>query len=202
MSTGSDRFQHLLDERDIARLEPLFCRAIDRRDLALLLSLFHADATERRGDREIHVHGEAAGQLGYMVAHFLSTFHSVTQSLVDVRGDRAISESYYLSRVLLPAEHETLAQMFGATYLESWTAEEASRPFTILSGGRYLSRYVRDGAVWRFIGREVLNEWNECGPSRQHYAGGMLARIRAPMPSGKPDPLTAAQTWMAAAMPG
>ena len=94
--------QALLDRDAILRLVARYLHGIDRMDRELVASTYHADA------RDDHGSFVSAGVDGFLDAiwdehaHWSFHQHSVTHSLVEVSGDRAVGE-HYLVAILGPA---------------------------------------------------------------------------------------------------
>jgi hypothetical protein len=113
-----------------------YCRGLDRGDAQLIASAYHADAYEEHGP-EAGPAAEFAESSARMVADkLLNVQHAVCNVLIDLKGDFAEVESYFLA-----------------------TQRRASRPTIVTAfGGRYLDRFEnRDG--WRIAARRVVNDW-------------------------------------------
>jgi ketosteroid isomerase-like protein len=88
--------QRLLDEAAIARLLALYPRALDRKDHALLASLFHPGAIDEHGV----YNGSASGFVDFMRevskpgVHW--THHNGTQ-IIEIEGDVAHAETYCIA---------------------------------------------------------------------------------------------------------
>jgi hypothetical protein len=180
----------LLSEREIRRLEPSYCRAVDRLDTDLLRSLFHPDGVEQRGGPPVNAWDMAEPMIDALRTLFSSTFHTVTQTIIDVAADHATSESSYNSVVVAPGGTESLTRVFGADYVA--LAEQsglADRPHEIISAGRYLSRYERRHESWRFTSRLVVTEWNHCAIAGSRFEGGLLAGLNRTGARDRSDPL-------------
>jgi len=136
-----------MDEKRIARLEyaadrleiqdclTRFSRGMDRFDRDLYLSAFHADAEVAAGPYV----GDAAGCYDWAVpmheAGQILTHHSLLNQTVDIDGDTAHCETYYL--------------FVGRNRDESmWMA-----------GGRYIDRMERRDGAWKIALRTNVIEW-------------------------------------------
>ncbi|MGD9795578.1 MAG: nuclear transport factor 2 family protein [Acidimicrobiia bacterium] len=182
--------QKLFDEQAIARLEPLCCRAVDRLDAELLRSLFHPDGVEQRGGDPVPVHAAADAIMDGLRGLFISTHHTVTQAVIDIDGDDASSESYYLSTVIASGGPDSIERVFGDRYAaDAERAGTIDRPHEIRTGGRYLSRYTRHGGRWVFVHRLVVVEWNRCEVSLGHYDGGLLCGLNRSGTRDRTDPV-------------
>jgi 3-phenylpropionate/cinnamic acid dioxygenase small subunit len=137
--------RELLDRERIRDLVFRYCRAVDRRDFALLATLYHADAID---DHTPYFCGPAAefiAQLPQIMAVNRITSHQITNTLIAVDGDRAEGEIHTLSYHLM---------------------DTAEGPVDFLVGGRYLDHYVRHGEGWQFMRRKIVLDWSAREPTR------------------------------------
>ncbi len=129
------RLERLADEADIRDCLTRFSRGMDRFDRALYLSAFHDDAEMAAGPYV----GDVAGCYDWAVpmheAGQIVTHHNLLNNTLDITGDVAHSETYYL--------------FVGRNRDESlWMA-----------GGRYIDRVERRGGVWKIALRTNIIEW-------------------------------------------
>ena len=116
-----------------------YCRGVDRMDLALTRSCWHADGS---ADYRGMFTGGADALLDWMWklhAAMETHSHQVTNMLIEVAGERAASESYV-----------TVA-------LRSKAGQHSARD--ILSRGRYVDRWSRRDGRWGIDHRIYLNDW-------------------------------------------
>lgn len=135
------KLQHLIDRQEIADCLTRFCRGMDRFDRDLFLSAFHEDAILAAGefvgsapdvyDRAARMHQE--GQV--------ATHHNLLNQTVEITGDTAHSETYYL---FVGRNHDAT----------NWIA-----------GGRYIDRLERRNGEWRIMLRTNAIEWSGSVPS-------------------------------------
>lgn len=133
----------LADIDCLSRLVTTYSRAIDRRDFALLRSLYHDDAVE--------VHGEifSGSPDDYIVfvagalARYEATAHYVVNTLFELDGDVAEGETYKINY------HRTLGP----------DAQE------VITGSRSLDRFARRGGEWQFTRRFVVLDWARMQPA-------------------------------------
>jgi SnoaL-like protein len=140
----------LLAERAIRRVLQNYCRAIDRLDRALMLTVWHPDATVDYVDLFT---GTAAGVTDhFMQSHlkFEAHSHQVTNLTVKVDGDRAASEAYVTARL-------------------RWKEHESGRPVDMVVAGRYLDRWSKRDGVWAIDHRVYHNDVH----SEYEVVGGM-----------------------------
>lgn len=129
--------QDLIDRRDLQQLALNYSRAIDRRDFALLESLYHPDAIETHGDM---FQGAAPDYIKWVeqaLSRYAATAHYVVNALYVVAGDRAEGEIYKINY------HRTL--------------DDPARE--VITGSRSLDRYEKRNGEWRFSARSVTLDW-------------------------------------------
>jgi hypothetical protein len=134
----------LVDKQACTELVFLLARAIDRCDEALMRSLFHPDATDDHG----LFTGSASGFVDWvlpLLATMKRTQHCISNVLIELDGDHARGESYFVA-------HHTVS------------AENGSEAFSI-AAGRYLDRFERRGGAWRFAHRLAVYDWSASGAS-------------------------------------
>ncbi|PVX75655.1 SnoaL-like protein [Paraburkholderia unamae] len=135
------QLQALLDKDALYELAVRYARAIDRRDRALLLSVYHEDAVDDHG---VMFKGSAAAFADWqpeVMARFEVTAHYIMNTSYRLDGDHAQGELYFV------AYHRTKAP----------DAKE------VVIGGRYLDRYERRANVWKIAHRTLVWDF-----SREH----------------------------------
>ncbi|MBO6538166.1 MAG: nuclear transport factor 2 family protein [Rhizobiaceae bacterium] len=153
---------HEIAARDcLQRLVNSYSRACDRRDFALLRSLYHDDAIEEHGDMFTGSADEYVEWVETALSNWSATAHYVANALFEVRGDRAEGEIYKINY------HRTLDG-----------AEE------IVTGSRSLDGYERRGGEWRFLRRTVTLDWAEQRPANDRT----IENFAAASPPGEAGP--------------
>jgi len=134
------RISRLLDKQEIQEVVYTYCRGIDRRDLDLVRSCYHSDATDEHGSFSGTVDAFLEWVDG-LLARYRWTMHLVGNVLIEFPGDEdvAASESYGVS---LHRSDET------APYLN------------LATGFRYLDRFERRGGPWKIAERIAVSEWS------------------------------------------
>ncbi len=138
------RLQELCDRADILDCMYRYARGMDRLDRALLKSAYHEDAV----DDHVGFVGPVDDFIDWAFAYHASQTrhqHYLMNHTVDIDGDEAHSETYY---------------MFVGT------DRDADKPL-IVSGGRYVDRLARRYNRWAIAARVCLVEW-------QSEAGSLL----------------------------
>ena len=159
------------DQFALQQLAWAYCHAIDRRDYALLRTLYHDDAIDDHGVMFKGGPDEYVAWLPSMMANWAATVHSITNMLFLIDGNRAEGE---LQTV---AYHRTLATP---------TRE-------IIAGGRYLDAYEKRDGIWRFFRRSLVLDWFE-DRALQRSEG---PAIDDGVETGKPDASDAAYARLA-----
>lgn len=132
------RLENLLDRQAILDGIHRYCRGVDRMDRQLTLSAYHPDAIDDHGALVWNPEEFIDWAFGYHQEHLLSHHHMVFNHSVDLQGDVAHTETYWL--------------FFG---------ENRSKPDT-LAAGRYIDRFERRDGIWAIASRvcicEAINE--------------------------------------------
>jgi len=143
------RLEALLDKAEIAELLRRRARAADRRDLDLALSCYHRDATEDHsgfvGPAADFVRQAPSGDADHQVKDM---WHGLGPTLIELDGDSALAETYYLALVTMDVRgqlHEAMA------------------------AGRYVDRLVREDRTWLIFKRTVIFDWSRVDPSGEKF---------------------------------
>lgn len=132
------RLQALVDKDAIRDLAMAYCRAADRKDTALMRSLYHPDAIEDHGAFFTGLASAFIDRLPEIQAPIDILHHNITTHNIRLDGDFAQGEVYILA---MHRVHRDPA------------------PFDVLVGGRYLDEYARCDSVWKFARRAILADW-------------------------------------------
>lgn len=161
-----------LDRAAIENQLGLYCRAIDRLDIVLLRSVYHPDAVDDHGAIKANAH-EFAEQIISMLGDLcVYTMHTVTHSVIDVTGNTATSESYYLAVHTIAPGREAVSKFFGDAYADTQQAAGLiDRRHEYLCSGRYLDQWQKRGENWRIASRRITNEWGVCRPEQMVSEG-------------------------------
>jgi SnoaL-like protein len=192
MTQEVDKLQVMWDRQEIEQLLRRYCRAIDRLDVELLRSIYHPDAVDAHGQFEGNAHEFASYMIDYLRRNTTYCFHSVTQSIIDVRGDEAAAESIYIGYERIPGGWNSVSTFFGARYARS--AQQAGTlelEHQHKCGGRYIDRLERRQGEWKILKRRITNEWNECAVTTHILDDGNLANYNLPGTRDRSDPVYA-----------
>jgi len=173
--------QALADKDAICEVIYTYCRAVDRRDEALLRTCFHTDATHAHGSFQ----GASADFIGFafdLLKVMKETQHLVGNILIDLRGESAVTEAYWTAVHRIPATPEA-----GAIFGES----AQSRDWVV--AGRYIDRFEKRAGDWRIADRLGVHDWQRLQPASDAGFDDLPANER-----GHPGPADAIYAKLAA----
>jgi hypothetical protein len=165
------RLEAMLDRSEILDCIHRYCRGMDRLDRDLARSAYHDDAI----DDHVAYSGPVDGFLDWAFAYHDSQIrhqHYVTNHSVEVDGDLAHAETYYL--------------FVG-------TVRDDAAPLTV-TGGRYIDRFERRDGRWAIAARTCLVEWMTEAPSllgapAREFAAAFATIARDPSDASYDRPL-------------
>lgn len=157
------RLQEPWDHHEIRQLLARYCHGCDRGDEVEMAATYCENSWDDHGPRKMpgkpfsHETVEESVQTTKVVSHQLG------QSYIDVRGDEAGSETYFIASVIYPAKgggHETLNQL----------------------GGRYVDSLAREDGEWKIKRRICVREWSISHPIAQDWLAnaGFVETRRGP----------------------
>ncbi|MCW1383619.1 nuclear transport factor 2 family protein [Novosphingobium sp. KCTC 2891] len=127
--------QRLIDKDAIREASLRYTRGIDRHDVELALAAYHSDATDDHGT----FIGDPPGFVRYAndvhARNWVQHQHYVTNQTIDLDGDTAHGETYFLATLQRP----------------DGTVD--------LVGGRYVDRFDKREGCWAVADRACLVEW-------------------------------------------
>lgn len=149
---GGDALDILLAKQACAELVYRLARGLDRCDQELIRDVFHDDATDDH-------HGSFKGSADEFVAWVMPvlagmerTHHLIGNVLIEVDGDTAWGEAYYL------ANHDM--------------TDRGGEPIRYTASGRYLDRFERRDGVWKIAHRTCVSDWSAVHPRRDNWDRG------------------------------
>ncbi len=149
----NDALQTLLDKQACTELVYRFARGLDRGDETMIRAVFHSDASDDHGQFKGDVDAFCAWVMP-ILGSMERTQHLIGNVLVDVVGDTARAESYFV------AFHD----MSGA--------EGQALRTTV--AGRYLDRFERRGGEWRIAHRKFVSDWSASDPRSDMWDRGSV----------------------------
>ncbi|QTD56022.1 nuclear transport factor 2 family protein [Parasphingorhabdus cellanae] len=142
-----DRLAIAADKLECTELVTRVARAIDRCDAELLKTLFHPDATDDHGIFVGSV-DEFIEWVMPLLATMKRTQHIIGQVLIEVDGDHAVGESYFIA-------HHAMNSPEG--------------DILMIAAGRYLDRFERRDGCWKISHRHAVYDWNSVEPMTDSY---------------------------------
>ena len=133
----------MLDTQRLTTLVYKLARSIDRCDADLLRSLFHPDATDDHGSFV----GTAADFIPWVMgvlATMKRTQHIIGNVLIELDGDRATGESYFVAHHVI---------------------DQGGSDVLMIAAGRYLDRFERRNGEWKFAHRHAVYDWSSTAPA-------------------------------------
>ena len=129
----------LIAEQEIRRQLDNYCRAVDRFDLELLKSIWHSDGTLEYEDGELCGKAvELADRLIQDLREYASHSHQITNVLITVTGDQAVSETYEMAMLRSHPEVD-------GHYLDTHRR------------GRFLDRWAKREGRWAIEHRQAVS---------------------------------------------
>ncbi len=139
--------RELADRQAISDCLLRYCRGVDRLDAELMLSAYHPDAVDDHGYVVLGAKGFVDWAQNYHREHQIAHHHVITNSSVDLQGDVAHAETYYL-----------------------FICKNREAPDT-LSFGRYIDRLEKRDGRWAIARRVCVTEAiNHLLPSERRTA--------------------------------
>jgi len=138
----------LIDKEDIRTLAQLYCRGVDRQDIALLKTLYTEDGWDAHGS---HFDGPAKDYIGFLersLPHMHIGAHHITNHMIEVKGDVANGEVYAIAWHLIPDGKGGLLHDMQSV--------------------RYIDQYARVNGAWKFKRRDVTFDMKLRLPADDH----------------------------------
>lgn len=127
-----------------------YCHAIDRCDLEMLSSVFHANSTHEHGSYQ----GSSAAFCGFamdLLEKIDATQHIAGNVLIDIVSESlAFSETYWIS-------HHRIAA--GIALPSAFADHNLEIDEDVMIGGRYIDRFERRDNVWKIAHRTGIHDW-------------------------------------------
>lgn len=141
--TDMESIRILLDEREIRNCVMRYCHGTDRHDWTTMAECYLSDATDDHGSFQGTV-AELAKYLEEKASSRGAKQHYVANQLIEIDGDDAVSEAYYLCYIEFVDDIE-----YGG---------DGARAVVI--GGRYVDELRRESGTWRIAKRTAVVDWS------------------------------------------
>lgn len=152
MSADVEDLKYLIDREKIRDCLARLSRGEDRRDADLISGCYWPDATDDHG---VFV-GTFKEYLAWVVPGAPSipvTLHTLGQSLIDLKGDKAVVETHVTSYHRI---------------------DMGGQERDIVIGGRYLDRMEKRNQEWRIAHRTMLYDWLKDFGQSVDWSQGLL----------------------------
>lgn len=166
----NDTLATLVAKQEIYEVVARYCRGIDRMDLELVRSAYHLDALDHHTGFDGTI-DEYLPWVRRALTRLDGTMHVISNHLSEVRGDRAIVETYGT------AAH--------------WGSPADDPRLNFTSGSRFVDRMERRESRWAIVERWTVREWTRSDV-------GLLIAREGSGPTGSrdnSDPLHVARAW-------
>jgi len=122
----SDTLETLLAKQAITEQLYNYCRAFDRLDRELALSVWHVDGTVQYGNKPAEPISAYLGPSEEYRRSLSNCSHQITNLLIRVRGERAVSEAYVTASLQeQPQEGRMVENLFRGRYIDRWSRRNA-----------------------------------------------------------------------------
>jgi hypothetical protein len=175
---SADPLQELLDKEAIRAAVMRYCRGVDRLEPEMIRSAYHPDGYDDHGDLKGSRDEYVDALVPLLRSHYVSTSHNIANQLIEIEGDRALSESYLI------AVHVTESE--GTQWQE-------------IVFGRYVDNFEKRDGEWRIAHRVCVID----SRNTQAVRPSRLATDETKIPRGRhyPDDTVYIQHTALAAAP-
>lgn len=148
-----NQIQRLLDKQEIAEQLYRYCRAIDRSDKELLLSVFHEDSQ--------HNHKPFVGPSAVFcdaVIDFLSMLEMCTHNVCNILYEFEDDNTAMVEATWLAVERVGVGvERTGSSFED----HDKTRREDLMVGGRYIDRFEKREGVWKIAQRTGVHDWHQ-----------------------------------------
>jgi ketosteroid isomerase-like protein len=159
--------EQLLDRQEIEDVLVSYARGADRGDADLIAAAYHDDALEDHGGVFVGTANDYVALLRKMLPAAPIMSHLVTNILIELDGDRAYTECYFL------------------TFSRRDAGEDG---YDNLTMARVIDRFERRGGAWKIAHRRLAWEWSHEMPITESWGRGMIVPDTAKMVRGGKKP--------------
>ena len=148
-----DEMQEMLDHYRITRLINEYCHGCDRLDAEHMASVYDDESFDDHGMRRMDGRAFVQASMGSRAVDNNVMSHHLNQTLINVDGDRAGAETYFIAIV-------------GYT-------DSDGEPVIDQLGGRYVDELVKVGGDWRIKKRLTIRDWSVTVPVVKDRMAGL-----------------------------
>lgn len=136
----NDRLRELVDHHEIRKLLSLYCHGCDRGDGAMMAGVYANESWDDHGQYKGSGREFARRVMESFADHGSRCSHVLGQSLINVSGDVAGAETYFLATII--------------------QRDEKDQETLTLLGGRYIDTLHRVQDNWRIKKRVCVRDWS------------------------------------------
>jgi hypothetical protein len=111
-------------ELEIRKVLGRYCRSFDRLDRELAYSVWHPDGTAHYIERPVMPARQFIDQILESLKTRHARSHQITNMVLEVSGDRAVSEAYGVACLLDVTDGLIISQNFHGRYLDQWSRRD------------------------------------------------------------------------------
>ncbi len=132
--------QEIIDHHEIRKLLSVYCHGCDRGDEHRMASVYLDAALDDHGSYKGPGKGLARRVMNNLVTLGQKLSHLLGQSLINVHGDEAGAETYFMATAV--------------------TTNQDGREVVNLMGGRYVDTLLREDGQWKISNRICIRDWS------------------------------------------
>lgn len=151
--------QEMLDHHKIRKTLKEYCFACDRADERAIAELYAEDSWDDHGVVSAPGREYAAAMTARLLENSRSISHHLGQSIIQVDGDTAGAETYYLAVMV--------------------TLDDDGREICNQMGGRFIDRFLRQDGRWLIKHRRIVRDWGISLPVESDWT------LHANLPGGQ-----------------
>lgn len=147
------RLQDMLDHHEIRQLLATYCHGCDRGDEVEMAGTYSAESWDDHGPRKMEGRRFSIETIEESLRTTKLVSHLLGQSLIQVAGDSAGAETYFIATVVYPGRNG-MADVFNQL------------------GGRYVDTLARENGAWKIAKRICVREWSISHPTERDWLAG------------------------------
>lgn len=146
------RLQELWDHHEIRQLLSTYCRTCDRADEVGMAATYCDDSWDDHGPKKMPGKPFSVATIQEAIETTSVVSHQLGQSLIEVDGDEAGAETYFIATLLR-------------------NSDDGGQIFNQL-GGRYVDHLLRENGQWLIKRRLCVREWSVTNPQNGDWLAG------------------------------
>jgi hypothetical protein len=136
----STTLQELIDHHEIRKMLATYCHGCDRGDGPRMQSVYGKESWDDHGSYKGSGRAYPAVVMDNLATNGTKVSHLLGQSQVNVTGDRAGAETYFLASI--------------------WTKDEKGQDIVTLLSGRYVDTLLKENGQWKIDKRICVRDYS------------------------------------------